>query len=571
MDHLQPIFTEKNNCQDCYKCIRECPVKAIKIENNSAWVESERCIYCGHCVEVCPPQAKRVRDDVHRAKMLVKFHRDVYVSIAPSFRSEFPGVDPAKLIGALKKMGVKGVSETAVGAEIYSRKAIEYMKSSDKKVHISSACPSAVELIRIYHPHLCDYILPIKSPLLLHAEMLREQCGSRIKVIFVGPCIAKKLESDRDNDNLDVAIGFNDLKKWFQSENIAPAEVEPDEEGFLLGKPASGSLYPIDGGMVAAIRKDKKDMAAGFAYMSFSGTDNISNVLDGIEECENSLFLELLACHGGCINGPLSTRKDSTAIKRLRVVTDDRASDWDGPDCSEDKSSAYYNPTPPRHTEFSELAIKKTLLTVGKLSESDMLNCGACGYDSCRKFAIAMLEGRAERSMCASYMRKVASDKASALLQKMPSGVVIVDDKLKIVESNASFARILGEDIERLYAIDPGLAGADLTKTVPFHKLFASVLQTGQDTLERDVRYEKGLLHVSIFTVQQHKLVGGIIRDMARPEVRKDEVIQRARKVIKDNLATVQKIAYLLGENASQTEEILNSIIESHKNGESGE
>ena len=191
-----------------------------------------------------------------------------------------------------------------------------------------------------------------------------------------------------------------------------------------------------------------------------------------------------------------------------------------------------------------------------------VINCGGCGYNSCREFAKAYLEDRSEPNMCVSYMRKIAQDKSSALLRKIPSGVVIVNDDLKIIEANQSFARILGNEIEQVYETIPGLVDADLQKILPFHKLFSSALTTGVDNLERDIRHGNKMLHISIFSIHKNKIVGAILRDMSQPFIQREEVIARAKSVNQKNLETVQKIAYLLGENASETEEMLNSIVE---------
>ncbi|MDP4291815.1 MAG: (Fe-S)-binding protein, partial [Bacteroidota bacterium] len=308
---------------------------------------------------------------------------------------------------------------------------------------------------------------------------------------------------------------------------------------------------------------------------TFSGINNIRQALEGLEKIkkEGLLFLELMACEGGCINGPGCSKSGNTALKRLEIISlkNIRSSDSDKqPAPSTDQllpvevvTRNFDNHKPFYRNIFTEKEIEDALRDVGKLSSSDELNCGGCGYNSCRDFARALLENQAETSMCVSYMRRMAHDKASVLIQKIPLGVVIVDQKLRIIESNRSFAHLLGEEAEMIFDVNPGMAGADLKKLLSFHKIFTSVLLSGQEMVEHDIKENKNLLHVSVVSIQKSRIVCGIIRDLKSVDVRDDELIKRTRKVIRENLATVQKVAYLLGENASRNEAMLNSIIES--------
>ncbi|MEE1119844.1 MAG: (Fe-S)-binding protein, partial [Bacteroidales bacterium] len=218
--------------------------------------------------------------------------------------------------------------------------------------------------------------------------------------------------------------------------------------------------------------------------------------------------------------------------------------------------------------EYTQQQIQEALKRVNKKSEADELNCGGCGYDTCRQFAKALIDGRAENDMCVSYMRKIAQDKTNILLKKIPQGIVIVNDSLKIVDTNEKFASMLGEEVKMLYDANPGLHGADITKLVPFHKFFSSVLSTGVDVLEQDIRDGDNYYSLSIFSVQDFSLVCGILQNLHAPEVRKDIVLKRTQDVIMENMKVVQKIAFLLGENASYTEAMLNSIVESHQDKE---
>ncbi|MCT4638361.1 MAG: 4Fe-4S binding protein [Bacteroidales bacterium] len=572
MTSLLPVYTEKNNCQDCYKCIRECPVKAIKVDKGRASVVPELCTFCGRCTEICPAKAKKVRNDLWKAQKIVETSDKVAVSIAPSYISEWSNVSKDKFIAALKLLGFTYISETALGAEKVSEYTTEYIEKSSNKLHISSACPAVVELIEKFYPKLVDSIVPISSPLIAHAKYLKNRLGDNTPVIFIGPCIAKKRESDNNLGLIDVAITFDDLRIWFNQEQIEFDEIKSatdDDNNFFPFESGLATLYPTDGGMIKSINNYNAN--TGITLMNFSGLNRIQETLKDISKYNISekIFLELLACSGGCINGPGTSEKLPHAIKNMSIISETRNRDKN---CYIDINSSEldinYRSRKTHIPEYSLSEYREALQLVGKYSEKDELNCGGCGYDSCKDFAHAILECRAERSMCASYMRGVAHNKASVLLQKIPSGVVMVDENLMVIETNKSFAKILGDEIMMIFEANPGMRGANLQKLVSFHKQFSSILASGTENYETDVKHNGKLLHLSLFTIQPNKIVGGVVRDLTMPEIRRDEVIKRTKTVIKENLNTVQRIAYLLGENASKTEAILNSIVESHNTDE---
>ncbi|MFA8449749.1 MAG: [Fe-Fe] hydrogenase large subunit C-terminal domain-containing protein [Bacteroidales bacterium] len=564
----QAIYTEKNNCQDCYKCIRRCPVKAIKVTNHSASVIGDLCIYCGECIKHCPVNAKRVRDDIPKVMHLLDSKEKIYASIAPSFLAEFSDYGRDKLIKALISLGFEGVSETAIGAELITSGVHSYLEEQEKGVFISSCCPTVVELIKKYYPDHQNNILPFLSPMLAHGKFLKEIYGQNAKVIFIGPCISKKQEILWEKGYVDVAISFRDLRNMLDDAGILPEYLDNTQENMVPYKARRGSYYPVDGGMIKGIKNEEDNDKKNTIYMSFSGVDTIQKILDKLDvNQDKKIFLELMACEGGCINGPETTHKVSLAEKKLEIVinSDDRLPIQTLSKNPLDIESNYYQtPICLDKNLYSETEIKQTLNLIGKVSEKDELNCGGCGYDSCRDFAIAVLEEKAERSMCVSHMRQIAQNKATALIRKMPSGVVIVDEELKVVDSNIRFAEILGGDLPEIFKEKPGLTGADLKKLISFHKFFAGLIQSGENQIERDVREGNQYFNVSLFTIQPHRYVGAIIRNMLEPEVKKDIVVQRTQEVIRKNMEVVQQIAYLMGENASFTETMLNSILDSH-------
>ena len=566
MNFLNPIFTEKRECQDCYKCVRHCPVKAIKVEGGYASVVPELCILCGHCVEVCPNSAKRVRDDLPQARQLFTLKPRVVVSLAPSYVSEFPEVTPGQLIRVFKRLGFFGVSETALGAQQVSAQASAALAEGSGRVLYSSACPTVVSYLQKHRPADSQFLTGLLSPLLTHCKMLRQAFGPDIGIVFIGPCIAKKLEAAQHPELLDVALTFDDLRRWLAQEKIAPETLMPETgDTFIPENSAEGAWYPVDGGMIAGMKSlcGVNDCS----FMAFSGINAIQKAIEGLgsQPADGSLFLELLACEGGCVNGPRAAKRHGTAAKRRRVLRSVQALVPALPrQSSLDIQSVFAVAAQPL-LKFPEAQVREALRGVGKLTRDDELDCGGCGYNSCREFAGALIQQKAERAMCVTYMRKLALKKANALIQKMPSAVVIINDAMRIIEYNAAFATMFACNVAPAGSppAATSLEGVMLSEVMPFANLFHAVLKNGEDILDRDLRYQKTILHAGIFTIEKHCVVGGILQDITEPAVRKAEVIRKAQEVIARSLHTTQTIACLLGESAAETEITLNSIIES--------
>jgi len=564
VNYLNPIFTEKRECQDCYKCVRNCPVKAIKVEGGYASVVPELCIFCGHCVEVCPNGAKKVRDDLAHARQLLTLKNNVFISLAPSFVTEFPGVKPAQLIGALKKLGFAGVSETALGAQQVSAQAVALLQKNPARVLASSACPTVVAFLQKHRANGAELLTGLLSPLLTHCKMLRQNFGADIGIVFIGPCIAKKLEAAQHPELLDVVLTFEDLRRWLEQEKIAPESLPAAaEDRFVPEKSAEGAWYPVDGGMIAGMKSTCP--VNDSTLMAFSGIGAIKKALDGIEEMkpDHGLFLELLACEGGCVNGPKVRRRDATVMKRHLVLRSFAPGGAAFPRSPDLETPTDFRVAPLAVVRYPDSQIREALRNVGKLSPDDELNCGGCGYDTCRDFGIALIGQKAERAMCVTYMRQLAFKKANALIQKMPSAVVIVNEALRVIEYNAAFVNLFAPEKTADGNGPVSIEGIALAEVMPFASLFHNVLKSGEDILDRDLRFQNTILHATVFSIEKNCLVGGILQDITKPAVRKEQVIRKAREVIQKQIATTQQIAYLLGENAADAEITLNSIIES--------
>jgi len=615
MDRLQAIYTELTACQDCYKCLRECPVKAIQISDGHAKVMRELCIHCGHCVEICPQKAKKVRSDLDRARILVRIRPKAVLSLAPSFAAEFPGVPAASLIAGLRKLGFYAVSETSFGADLVSAAVSAGVSAGMPKVAISSACPSAVQYIHKYLPALSPYVTDVCSPMVAHGRYLKRLLGPETAVIFAGPCIAKKNEAESSEGAVDVALTFGELRAWIEEAGIdlaagvpagTPGGAPGPEDRFFPERSSHGAYYPVEGGMIASLKHAGMTRAH---CMTFTGVRQIrealqdldvwaasaggeelpadapSAVADAARQRDKTLFIELLACEGGCINGPQSIRRGGTAFKRLQVLEyagesaarraeeeaaggQAAAANGDGSGALAMGQPAALSEAPIQNQAVPPDQLRAALASIGKYGHADELNCSGCGYDSCRAFASAVVLGKAEKTMCVSYMRNLAQKKANALMRAMPSAAVVVDASLRVVESNKPFAELLGEDAAEIFEIKPSLENADIRKLVPFWQAFEDILSQAQaDSLTSDFRLGDKVIHGTIFSIEKGLLAGGMFQDVTVPWIQKDRVIQQAKGVMTKNLKTVQKIAYLLGENAAESEAALTSIIESFQGG----
>ena len=560
MDTQNAVYTLINECHDCYRCIRECPVKAIRIENGHASVIAERCIACGNCIKTCPSGAKRVRVDLDNVKNLMLAKKKVYVSLAPSWSGTFD-YRPAKMISILKTLGFTDVSETALGAQEVSIETAKMLNSADKGLFISSACPVIVDFIRMYYPKFIKYITPVGSPAMTHAKMLKEKFGDDIAVVFIGPCIGKKNEVDYMG-LYDAALTFEELKVWINDviEDMNALKVDEDNE-FVPHRANEGSLYPIDGGMNETIRRI--GIKKNIQLLDISGLLNFEHSLNNLnpEKLDKVIFVEALACDGGCIGGPCASedRAGISIVSDIMSNTIDR--DYIPKEPVTVVPYSIKKGLKTVNTKYPMEDILKTLKRIGKHSVDDELNCGGCGYATCRDLAKALLDGDAETSMCVSFMRKTAMRKAAALVRCMPAAVVVVDNNYNILEANDSFMRMFTGDMYDIFKARPdGMFGAAIDRIVDFSELFKTCLSSGKDLHKERYAVKNKLYDISIFNIEENQIVGAVITDVTQTETNREKIAQKAHEVISKNISIVQEIACLLGEHMVETETLLSSI-----------
>lgn len=568
MNKQNAVYTLINECHDCYKCVRECPIKAIKIENGHASVLAEKCIACGSCVKACPSNAKRVRSDIDKIKNLLLAQKDIYVSLAPSWVGVFD-YKPKKLIAILKKLGFKGVSETALGAQEVSIKTAQMLNEAENGVYISSACPVIVDYIRLYNPKFSKNIAPLASPALTHAKMLKNTYGEEASVVFIGPCVGKKNESDQHKDLIDASITFEELKVWLNDEAIDIDSISVDSNNVFVPESAfEGALYPLDGGMNETIRRiGIKDNVQLLNICSLQAFENALRGLDP-ESVDRVIFIEALSCDGGCIAGPcISTQKSGVSIMSnvLRGINYRE----NIPKTPNVVVELEYLPNAVEKVEYPMEDILKAMKKLGKHSEADELNCGGCGYSTCRALAKALISGDAEPSMCVSYMRKIAMRKAAAMLRCMPSATVMVDENLRVIEANDAFMKMFCGDMYEVFAArQDGLVGAAVDRIVDFVDIFKSALKSGKDIHKERYPIKNRLYDITAFTIEKNEIVGAIITDVTQTETNREKIAQKAQEVITKNISIVQDIACLLGEHMVETEMLLSSIAHDYDDNE---
>ena len=602
------INTDK--CDLSYSCVRVCPVKAIEIKQDTkfARIIPERCIGCGDCFSVCPNNAIEYVDSKEITKEILKSEFKSVAIVDPSISGEFSDItDYRKFVQMIRELGFNYVNEISFGADIISKKYKDLLKEFKGKYYITSACPVVVSYIQKYKPELTNNLTPLVTPTIATAIIVRKLYGEDIKVISIGPCI----ENKNANKNIDASITFTELRELFNEKNISEGKLEYSDFDAPIGY--KGSLLPISNGILQASEINENLLDGNI--ITTEGKNNIKDIATQFYKEITSIkkHFNLFFCKG-CIMGPgmsingekfiRSSMVASYAKKRLKNFNIKKWQEEIDKYINLDYSTSFFNDDQ-RIESPSDEKIYEVLKVIGKTKSQR--GCNACGYNTCREFAIAVSKGLAKTEMCLTYAlqnkheyidalsltntklantkkalikseqeaRKEkeiaieASETVNTLLQKLPSGFVILDNKLKIIQSNKSFIKLLGDEAESINEVIPGLEGADLKTLLPYniYTLFNNVISENSNLKNKDVYVNNKLLNLSIFIINKNKTAGAVFRDMYSPEVRKEEVINRVTDVIDKNLKMVQKIGFILGEEASETEQMLNSIIEFYKSG----
>ncbi len=613
MEALLKINNE--TCIACYACVRACPVKAIRVKTEQVKPEiiPERCIGCGSCVAVCGPGAIEIRNSKDELKRILGAGNKVVALVDPSIAGEFPDItDYRKFVQMLRTLGFQFVHEVAFGVDLVARAYKKLFEESKGKYYIMSNDPVTVSFVEKFRPGLVPNLAPLLPPVAATARVVRKIAGDDVTLVHISPLIASKDEIRRfeGESRIDLAITFVELRELFSEANIHETDLEYSDFDAPLGY--KGSFFPVARGIIQAAGIEEELLLTPVITVEGKGMidalDEFEENIGTIKHHFNLFYKEFLMGRGTSAGG-LRFLRQSQLIKYVekRLKTLDR-NEWE----ASITEFAMLDLTRTFRTDDQTLPVpsEKTLNKI--LKEIDQqkpfeVGCGACGYNSCKDFAIAIAQGLAIPEMCNTYASRNRQDHIQSLkisneklaqaqdalkkseraaqkekeaareaseivrrmLHKLPSMVVICDMNLKIIQTNDSFIAMLGEDAREINEVVPGLEGADLKTLLPynFYNLFTYVLAHNESITNRDIHHDGKLLNVSVFVIEKDKIVGAVIRDMSAPEVQKEEVVKRLNEVIDKNLGLAQQIGFILGEGTSEAERMLNSIIESYKPG----
>ena len=553
------LTLKKSNCKNCYKCIRHCPVKSIRFSGNQAHIIGNECILCGHCFVVCPQNAKEIVDETEKVRVLIQSGDPVVVSLAPSFVANYEGVGIESMREALKKLGFYDVEETALGATLVKREYDRILKEEDRDIVISSCCHSINLLIQKYFPRELPYLADVLSPMQAHCEDIKRRVPGA-KTVFIGPCVAKKDEAEYYEGIVDAVLTYEELTNWLKKEGI---ELRQEKS---LDRHSLARFFPTTGGILKTMVKD----APNFTYMALDGVENCIAALKEIEQGRiHHCFIEMSACVGSCAGGPVMEKYGRSPLKDYLAVSGyagDKDFEIEQPEIRELRKR--FEPIEHRAGKPSEVEIRDILREMGKFKPSQELNCGSCGYDTCREKAIAIYQGKAEISMCLPYLMQKAENFSDTIARNSPNGILMLNDQLEVQQINPAALKILNLRSESTVLGDQVVRILDPT---PFLKV---------KTTGRGIFHERTYLAEYDCTVEQTivpaedgRMLLCIMRDVTREEEtrRQKEEISRqtaevADKVVDKQMRIVQEIASLLGETAAETKIALSKLKESIAN-----
>ena len=559
---MSVIGLKKANCKNCYKCLKVCPVKSIRVVNEQAQIIDDDCLLCGTCLANCPQNAKTLTSSLDQVKEMLASGEKVAVSLAPSFLGSFSLEKPGQMAAALKKLGFCAVSETAQGAAYVTAQYHDLMVENKMKNIITTCCPSINRLIELYHPEVVEYMAPVVSPMIASARLIKQALGKGVKVVFVGPCIAKIDEAAdiRHDTDVDAVLTFEDIEQWFREEGIVPGQCE--DASFLNASSKILRMYPVTSGILESLKA--RGDCNNYRMITVDGIQECIALFSSMAKGElDHCFVEVNACKGGCVNGPAKTKGEETRFRAALDVENyarEDAGDYPAVDEEIPMGKRFFDRS--RHEKLpDEDTIRSILAKIGKESPEQELNCGACGYNSCREKAIAVYLNKAELTMCVPYMKERAESLSNYVLSETPNITIMVDDEMKIIEFNKAAEECF--KISRREALEKGLF--ELIDSSDFQ----FVLETKQPITNKKVHYkEYGITtEQSIIYIDKQNIVMGIFKDITKEEREQEnlydlrvETMEMAQKVIDKQMVAAQQIASLLGETTAETKVTLTKL-----------
>ena len=564
------IYTVTANCQDCYRCVRACPVKAIRVSGGQAKVEDDLCIKCGTCVQECPQRAKMIRSDIEQVKALLLSGQSVAASVAPSFAAVFGGALANRFPSALRALGFSHVSETAEGAKYVTNKTFEPKHSGN----ICTACPAVVNYVEKYKPELLDALIPIVSPMIAHGRLLRAAYPGAA-VVFIGPCAAKKQEANRpeNRDAVDFALTFSEVAQWMEEEGILIGNCS--ESSFEnMGEIGDARLFPLQGGMLktAGIAGD----GVSGDILHISGADDVMGLFDETDMLNRYRYVEPLFCKGGCIGGPDFAGDKNLFARREMVINYAKSRSarpeyiHSGGKSTDVSYSANFAGILVSSIEITENQINKIFERTGKTDPSFQLNCGACGYKTCVENAAAVARGMAEPEMCIPYMRRLAQQRTDKIIETAPNGIVVLDNELCMIKMNPAF--------QKMFMCNNGLLGRRISYLVNAEGY--EELLSGSTDLYESIRIKYGIrYHEILYALRDEDQYVGIYANISKLkyddrqlDVIKTQTLVHAREFLDHQVRFAQEMAHYLGKSTAKSEEIAKRLINLYEqDGEDGQ
>lgn len=549
------LTLKKSNCKNCYKCIRHCPVKSIRFSANQAHIIGNECILCGQCFVVCPQNAKEIASELEKVKVLIQSGDPVFVSLAPSFIANYDGIGINGMRSALKKLGFADAEETAIGATIVKTEYERMLAAETRDVVISSCCHSVNLLVQKYFPDEIKNLADVLSPMQAHAKDIKRR-HPNAKVVFVGPCVAKKDEAEYYNGIVDAVLTFEEVTEWLKAEKI---ELVADMDDYEKSR---ARFFPTTGGILKTMARQ-----ANYTYLAIDGVENCIAALKDIESGKiHKCFIEMSACVGSCVGGPVMEKYRRSPVKDYAAVARYAGKkDFDVEIPDDESVKKEFTAIELRNGAPSEEEITAILKKMGKTRPEDELNCGSCGYNTCREKAAAIYHGKAEISMCLPYLKDKAESFSDCIVNNTPNGLIVVNDNLEVQQINPTARKImnvrsssdvLGETIDRI--LDPA----------PFRRVLNSKRSLRNERAYL-ADYKKYVEETIVYDTTYNMLVC-IMRDITDEEAEREkkesisrQTVEVADKVVDKQMRIVQEIASLLGETAAETKIALTKLKES--------